>query len=188
VETKKATGVAAGAMNWHDPGVFEVAAEVRKGDSLEAAQDALLEVVEKAADTPFTEAEVERAKQQLLKTRELAAADTSRIAIQLSDWAAQGDWRLYLLHRDRIEAVTPKEVSNVARAYFRSENRTLGVFVPTEKPYKSEIPPTPDLAKILEGYKGRGEIAVGEALDPSPANLDARTQRSTWPAGVKAVL
>jgi zinc protease len=188
VETKKAADVSAGATNWHDPGVFEVSAEIRKGDSLEAAKDTLLEVTEKAADTPFSEVEVERARQQLLKMRELAAADTGRIAVQLSDWAAQGDWRLYLLNRDRIEKVTSKDVESVARKYLRRENRTLGIFIPTDKSEMTDIPPTPDLATLFEGYKGRPELAAGEAFDVSPANIDARSQRTTLPEGIKAVL
>ncbi len=43
VETKKATDVSASAANWHDPGVFDVDVEVRKGDSLEAASDTMLD-------------------------------------------------------------------------------------------------------------------------------------------------
>jgi zinc protease len=188
VETKKATGVAAGATSWHDPGVFEVQAEVRKGDSLDAAKEVMLDVVEKAADAPFTEAEVERAKQQLMKQRELNAADTGRIAIELSDWAAQGDWRLYLLHRDRIEKVTPQQVAEAAKKYLRRENRTLGMFVPSEKSEKVQIPASPDLASLFDGYKGREDIVGGEAFDPSPANLDARSQVVKLPEGIKGIL
>jgi len=188
VETKKATDVSASASNWHDPGLFEVEAEVRKGDSLEAARDILLEVTEKAGNTPFTEAEVERAKQQLLKQRELAAANTSSIAVRLSDWASQGDWRLYFLNRDLIEKVTPKQVQEVAKKYLRRENRTLGMFIPTDKSEKTEIPETPDLAKLFEGYKGREELAAGEAFDVSPANIEARSERLTLPEGIKVAL
>jgi zinc protease len=188
VEAKKATDVQASASNWHDPGVFEVDAEVRKGDSLDAAKDILLDVTEKSGNTPFSEAEVERAKKQLLKRRELAAADTSRIAVQLSDWASQGDWRLYFLHRDRVEKVTPQQVQDVAKKYLRRENRTLGLFIPTDKSEKTEIPPSPDLARVFEGYKGRSEVALGEAFDVSPANIDARTQRTALSEGVKAAL
>ncbi len=188
VETKKATSVSAGATSWHDPGVFEVDAEVRKDDSLDAAKDVMLETVEKAADTPFTEAEVERAKQQLIKQRELSAADTGRIAVELSDWAAQGDWRLYLLHRDRIEQVTPQQVEDVARRYLRRENRTLGMFIPSETSEKTEIPANPDLVALFEGYQGREDVAGGEAFDPTPANLDARSQRITLAEGIKGTL
>jgi zinc protease len=188
VETKKATNVGASATNWFDPGIFEVDAEVRKGDSLDAAKDILLDITETAGDKPISEADVERARQQLLKQRELAASDTSHIAVQLSDWASQGDWRLYFLHRDRIEKVTPQEVREVAKKYLRRENRTLGLFIPTDKSQKTEIPPSPDLAKLLDGYKGRGELELGEAFDVSPANIDARSQRSTLAGGMKAIV
>jgi len=188
VETKLATNVSASSASWHDPGVFEVQAEVRKGDSLDTVRDKLLEITEHSGDEPFSKEEVERAKTQLLKQRELAAADTSRIAVQLSDWASQGDWRLYFMYRDRIEKVTSHEVQEVAKRYLRRENRTLGMFIPTDKPEKAEVPSTPELAKLLEGYKGREALAQGEVFDVSPANIDARSQRVALTAGVKAVL
>jgi zinc protease len=188
VESKIATDVSASASNWHDPGIFEVEAEVRKGDSLDKARDVLVDVTEKAGTTQFSADEVARAKLHLLKQRELAAADTSRIAVQLSDWASQGDWRLYFLHRDQIEKVTAQEVQEAAKKYLVRENRTLGMFIPTDKSLKTEVPETPDLAKLLAGYKGREEAAVGEAFDVSPANIDARTQRSTLDEGIKVAL
>jgi zinc protease len=188
VETKKAVDVLAAASSYFDPGVFEVEAEVRKGESLDAARDILLSVTEKAGSTTFSEDEVNRAKLQLLKQRELAAADTSRIAVQLSEWASQGDWRLFFLHRDQIEKVTAKDVQDVANRYLRRENRTLGVFIPSDKSQKTEIPETPDLVKVLNGYKGREDVAAGEVFDVSPANLDARTTRATLPEGIKVAM
>ncbi len=188
VETKLATDVSAGNVSWHDPGVFMVQAEVRKGDSLDTVRDKMLEIIESAGNKPFSEEDVERAKQQILRRRELAAANTSRIAVQLSEWAAQGDWRLYFLYRDRIETVTRQQVQQVAKQYLRRENRTLGTFIPTDEPQKTEIPPTPDLAALFDGYRGRGEIAQGEVFDVSPANIDARSQRVMLPEGIKAVL
>jgi zinc protease len=188
VETKLATSVSVGNPSWHDPGLFMVTADVRKGDSLEAVRDKMLEVLETAGETPFSTEEVERAKQQILRQRELAAGDTSRIAVQLSEWAAQGDWRLYLLYRDRIETVTPQQVQAAAKQYLRRDNRTLGMFIPTDEPIKTEVPPAPDLAEVFQGYKGRGEMAQGEAFDVAPANIDARSQRLTLTEGVKAVL
>ncbi len=188
VESKKATSVSAGAYSFHDPGVFAFEAEVRKENSLDDVRDTMLDVIENATKTPFTKEEVDRAKQQLIKQRELSAADTSRIAVELSDWAAQGDWRLYLLHRDRIEAVTPEEVTEVANKYLRRENRTLGMFVPSEKSEKVEVPASPDLAALFENYKGREDIAAGEAFDPTPANLDMRSQQVSLPEGVKGIL
>ena len=37
----------------------------------------------------------------------------------------------------------------------------------------------PDVAKLVDGYKGRAAISQGEAFDPSPANIDARTEKTT---------
>ncbi|REK12908.1 MAG: insulinase family protein [Planctomycetota bacterium] len=188
VKSKQATAVGSSASNWHDPGVFQVEAEVRKGDSLDEVKDILLDVVESSGDSTFSEEEVERAKQKLLKQRELAATDTSRIAVQLSDWGAQGDWRLYLLHRDRLEKVTPEMVQDVAKRYLRRENRTLGIFIPSEKSEKAEVPPRPDLAALFDGYQGREEVALGEAFDPTPKNIDERSQNVTLSGGIKGIL
>jgi hypothetical protein len=35
---------------------------------------------------------------------ELGLNDASRVGLQMSEWIAQGDWRLFFLHRDRVAA------------------------------------------------------------------------------------
>ena len=178
VETKKATSAGAYNLQLHDPGVLTVSAEVREGQSLDAAREALLDTVENAAVTPFSANEVNRAKTALLKYVELMLNDSESAAIQLSEWAAIGDWRLFFLHRDRIQAVTPEDVTRVAATYLKPSNRTLGEFIPTPTPNRADMPPRVDLAAMLQGYQGRGEVALGEAFDPSPANIEKRVTRS----------
>ena len=75
----------------------------------------------------------------------------------------------------------------MAARYFKPSNRTLGLFIPTAKPDRAEIPATPDLAATLKDYKGDATVAAGEAFDPSPANIEARTARSTA-GGLKLAL
>lgn len=188
VATGKATKVSCGATSWHDAGVFEVEVEVRRQDSLEAARDIMLQVCENVGKDGVTKEEVERAKQTLLKQRELSAANTSSIAVELSNWASQGDWRLYLLYRDRIEKVTTADVDRVASAYLKPNNRTVGMFIPTDKTERITIPESPDLAKLFEGYKGREELAVGEAFDVDPIAIEKRVTRTNVADGVKAAL
>jgi zinc protease len=185
VETHKATEVSASASNYHDAGLFEVDAMVRRDSSLDDVRDILLNVTEHVGDAGITQEEVDRSKLLILKHREATAANTSAIAVQLSEWAAQGDWRLYFLHRDRIEKVTVKDVDEAANRYLTRNNRTLGMFIPTEKTDRVTIPNSPNLAKLFDGYKGREAIAAGEAFDVSPANIEARTKRSTLAEGVK---
>ncbi len=146
----------------------------------------MISVVEEIARSGVTQEEVDRARQKILKDRELAAADPNRIAIELSEWAAQGDWRLYFLNRDRIEQVTPAQVKEVAEKYFTTSNRTVGFFVPTAKRERTPIPAAPDIAKLLEGYTGR-QVKAGssEASDVAPLAIEARLQRPEPIAGVK---
>ena len=72
----------------------------------------------------------------------------------MSEYIAQGDWRLFFLRRDRIRDLKPDEVARVAAAYLKPSNRTVGTFVPTAKPDRAIIPPRPDVAKMLEDYTG----------------------------------
>ena len=188
VETKKASQVSGQDYSLHDPGALLIMAEVTKGKSLEEARDTMLSVLERVGEEGVTAEEVERARQQLLKQRDLAADDPNRIAIQLSDWAAQGDWRLYFLDRDRIEQVTPEQVKAVARNYLRPSNRTIGLFIPTDKAERTPVPATPDLAAMVENYKGRDTGSAGESFDVAPARIEARVQRPEPVEGIKVAL
>lgn len=188
VESGKATSVYSNATSWHDAGVFELEAEVRRESSLDEVRDTMLKTAENVGSEGVTTEELQRAVQKILKRRELAAADTSEIAVDLSNWAAQGDWRLYFLYRDRIEKVTPEDVQRVAEKYLTPNNRTVGIFIPTNETQRVTVPETPDLAALLDGYKGREEIAAGEAFDVSPKNIEFRTTRSTLPEGLQMAL
>jgi len=188
VETKRASSVMGAAFSWHDPGILLLFAEVAQGNEPDIVLDAMIDTVDQLVQDGVTEQEVERIRQQLLKQRELAAANTSRLAIQLSEWAAQGDWRLYFLHRDRLEKVTPDDVARVAKHYLKPDNRTIGQFLPTKSPERTIVPPTLDLAAVLKGYTGREETAAGEAFDVSPKNIEMRTQRVTLPSGIPVAM
>jgi zinc protease len=188
VETKKAASADAFASREHDPGLFEMNAEVPKDNSLDEVESIMLTTAENLADHPVTSEEVSRAKQQILKAREMAAADTSRIAVSLSEWAAEGDWRLYFLYRDRIEQVTPEAVQAAAAKYLQRDNRTIGLFIPTDKAEKVAIPPTPDVAGLVADYKGRAAMAQGEIFEATPANIEVRAHRQDLPEGIKVTL
>jgi zinc protease len=76
----------------------------------------------------------------------------------------------------------------VAAGYLKSSNRTLGLFIPTPKPDRAEIPATPDVAAAVKDYKGDAAIAAGEAFDPSPSNIESRTTRADVAGGMKLAL
>lgn len=188
VESKKASQVFSFPFIFGEPSLLLVGAAVRQEDSLDAARDTLLQVVESLAKNPVTKEEVERGKAQLLKQIELNLNSSDQVGVELSEWIGQGDWRLLFINRDRLRKLTPEDVQRVGTTYVKQSNRTLGLFIPTPKPDRAEIPPLPDVAALVKDYKGDATIAVGEAFDPSPANIESRTTRSTTNGGLKLVL
>jgi zinc protease len=189
VETRKATSVSGYFQPLHDPGFLMFSAEVRQDQSLDEARTALLQTLDAAAGAaPITQEEVDRARAMILKHVDLMLNNPDRVGLRLSEYIGMGDWRLFFVNRDRVRQATVEDVQGVAKAYLKPDNRTVGVFVPTAKPDRAEIPPPPDVAAMLKDYKGDAAIAAGEAFDPSPENIDARTRRSEFPDGLKIAL
>jgi zinc protease len=188
VETKKAASVSSLNIPLHDPGLLVFFAEVRKEQSLDAARNALVQTVQEVATKAPTQEEVDRERTGLLKNIDLTLNSAEQVGLELSEWMAQGDWRLFFLHRDQLKKVTPADVQRVAAAYLKPTNRTVGLFIPTEKPERADIPPTPDVSALVKDYKGSAVVAEGEAFDPSPSNIETRTIRSDVPVGLKLAL
>jgi zinc protease len=188
VETKKASSVSGFLPFLRDPGFLLLQAEVRQDSALEDAQKTMLETIDGLQKTPATKEEVERARARLLKEIDLTLNSADRVGLQMSEWIGAGDWRLFFLNRDRIKKVTVEDVQRVAAAYLKPANRTVGLFLPTGKPDRAEIPAAPDTAALLKGYKGEPLAAAGEAFDPSPSNIQARTRLSELPGGMKVAL
>ena len=188
VETKKASSVGGFFQALHDPGFLMLTAEVRQEDAIGPTRQAMLQTIDALRTTPPTKEEVERARVSLLKEIDLLLNSADRVGLNLSEWIGTGDWRLFFLHRDRLRKVTPEDVRRVADEYLLASNRTVGTFLPTAKPDRSEIPPAPDVAALLKDYKGDPPIARGEAFDPAPANIEALTKREALPNGMKLAL
>ncbi len=189
VETKKASNVSGMAYGLHDPGVLEISAQVDKDKKLDEVREPLLHSLEQLGSRKFTQEEVDRAKRQLLKQRELLLTQSNRIGTELSEWVARGDWRLFFLHRDRLEKVTPQDVQRVAGKYLVRSNRTVGLYIPTDKAERAPVPETPAIASLVKDYKGRADLAAGEAFEPTAENIVRREQtRELEPSGVKVAL
>ena len=189
VETGLAADTSVSTYRLKEPGVLLVTAESRREDDLGEAVQAMLATMQGLADSPPTAEEVDRAKRELAADFERAFNDPVVVARYLGEWAALGDWRLMLLHRDRVAEVAPADVLVVAKAYLQSSNRTVGYFHPTDEvPPRVEIPPSPDLAALVSTYSGGRAVSRGEAFEPTPANIDSRTIVLTLDNGVRVAV
>jgi zinc protease len=189
VETKKATSVGGYFQALHDPGFVLFTAEVRQDQPLDQARAALIQTIDGSAGaTALTKEEVERARASLLKNIDLMLNNADRVGLRLSEDIGMGDWRLFFINRDRVRKASLEDVQRVAHDYLKPANRTIGQFLPTPKPDRAEVPPPPDVAALVQDYKGDAAIAAGEAFDPSPSNIESRTERSELPSGLKVAL
>jgi len=172
-----------------DPGFVMLGAQVGPGQDPEKARQALLTTIETVAQHPITQEELDRAKSKWLKSWDMGFADPQHVGVALSEAVAQGDWRLFFLQRDRVKAATLADVQRVAQETFLTSNRTLGEYVPTPSPVRAPAPQRVDVPAMFKDFKAQAAAAAVESFDASPANIDARTQRTTLPqTGVKVAL
>jgi zinc protease len=161
--------------------VLAVGAQIEGKQTLAAAEAALLKATESVKT--ISAEELKRAIQeneaefnQLLKSPET-------IAIALSESIGHGDWRLLFAQREAVKRVTAAEIARVAGAYLKPDNRTVGVFIPTERPNRAAIAATVDAKALADATTFAAPRKQGERFDPSPAALEARTLRGALSAG-----
>ncbi len=179
VETGMAAQVFGFGWTTHDPGFIGFGAVVRKGQPLEPVRNKLIEIVENSLRrTAPTAEEMDRVRRQAETEAERTLNDPQAIGVRLSEYMAVGDWRLFFQFRNAMQSVPSAAVQQVAQQYFRRDNRTVGLFIPDDNPQRTDVPAPPPLAQVLKDLKPRAEAAAGEAFDPTPANIDARTRRA----------
>jgi zinc protease len=170
-----------------DPGFALFGAQLGPAQEVDAARRELLATLESVASEPITAEELERAKTKWLKGWELAFTNPETMGISLSESVAQGDWRLFFLTRDRVRDVTLEQVQRVAVQRLLESNRTLGVYLPTDKPQRAPEPARVDVAAEMKTFKPQSAAAAVEAFEATPANIERRTERFEV-GGVKVAL
>ncbi len=188
VEKQLAAAAFSFSQGLQDPGFTLMGLQLAPGQDVDKARDAMLATIESVASEPVTQEELDRARLKYLKGWELAFTNPEQVGVALSESIAQGDWRLFFLNRDKVRQITLADVNRVAAGYLLRDNRTLGLYVPTEKPVRAPAPARVDVAAQVTGYKGDAVAAQAEAFDATPANIDKRTRTSALANGAKLSL
>lgn len=161
------------------PGYVFFGAVLEPGMDADKALSALTGALENLEREPLQEADLERSRNKWLTGWERSYANPASLASSLSEAAAEGDWRLFFLRRDRVEAVTLEDVQRVTAAWLTPANRTSGRYIPTDAPRRAPDAAELDVQALVADYTGRDEASAVDAFDASPANIDASTQRET---------
>lgn len=179
VPSKHAASVFGFTMDRTAPGTVMFGASLQPGMNQAESLKTLTHTLESITKHPFTQEELDRVRNQWLKSWDQMFSDAQKVSSGLSEAVAVGDWRLWFLARDRIRATTLAQVQQAAEQYLTQSNRTEGQYVPTEKPVRAPAFSKPDLAAELKDYVGDAQLKQAEAFDPDPKNIDQRTQRKT---------
>ncbi|HJV62262.1 MAG TPA: pitrilysin family protein [Albitalea sp.] len=183
--------LAAGTFAWSqamaEPGFAIFGAQLAPGQDVDRARSELLTTLESTAREPISDDEVRRAKSKWAKSWEQSFTNPESVGLALSEYVSLGDWRFFFLLRDRVRDITTADVQRVATAYLIPTNRTLGTYLPSDKPLRAPEPKDVDIAQQMKSFKPQQAAAAAEAFEATPANIDKRTQHVTV-GGVKAAL
>ncbi len=188
VKAQQATRISGNTYLLHDPGAYYFSAEVPKDKSLAEVKKIADTVIQAIAAKGVTEEEMKRAKLALGNADTDLFNNSQELALQLAEWTAMGDWRLFFINRDRVQKVTAADVQKLAQTYFTPVNRTLGFYYPTEKPERVAIATVADVTKVADSYVPSKDVKSGEVFDISAENLLKRSQRSKLPNGLVVTL
>ncbi len=178
VESGKAVAIASIPLGSYAPGLQIIGAVVKKGQPIESVRDELVAAIESFGKNPPSKEEMDRVVRKNANAVEKILNDHEKIGVVMSEIIALGDWRYLFQNRDQQTKITAAQVQAAANAYFRRDNRTVGMFLPEDAPQRAEIPAAPSIDEVMKGYTGKADTGNAENFDPTPANIDQRTQRS----------
>lgn len=122
------------------PCLFYIYATAARGAGVAPVEEAALTVIEEVKEGDIPPREFEKVINQLRARYVFDTDSVSEQAHMLGFFATLGDHTFGETFLDRVEEVTAKDCSRVARAYLTEENRTVGWYLPTER---KEADPTP---------------------------------------------
>jgi zinc protease len=120
-----------------DPYLFFFDATATPGRDIKDVEDALYAEIEKIKTDPPSEREIQKAKNQIESSFIMGQDSIYIQAMKYGIFEMLGDWRLIDRYLDGIRKVTPEDAVRVAKKYFKEDNRTVGILIPTKK-VKSE--------------------------------------------------
>lgn len=187
-EQRIAASVSGYAVPLAEPSAMLLGADAPPGGDAQALSAQLIKVVEGVSAQPITPAELERARTRWLNRWDKLYGDPQQVGTVLSEYLAAGDWRLFFLVRDRVRAAQLEDVQRVAAERLLPSNRTLALYLPTEKPQRAPKPEHVDVAAQLKAFVPQPAAAAAAAFDAAPLAIERQLQRIALPGGAQAVL
>lgn len=188
VDSKLSSSVYGYTQTLKDPGFSYFACEVPKDKDLNAAQNAFLETMNKVPEMTFTEEDLTRAKNELVKNIENTYNKTINFSIALTEFIGAGDWRLFFVYRDNIEKLTLADIQNAAKKYYLTTNRTWGKFIPDTKNERTKVAEVGDISALVTNYKGKTVDTTAGKFNASVETILKLSEEGKLASGGKYIL
>jgi zinc protease len=189
VESKLAANLFGYSISTYDPGFTYFECSVPAGKSLDSAKAAFLTAADHLKDYTVTQEDLDRARNALDKQISDMKNNTIEFCIGLAEIVGAGDWRLFYIYRDRVDALTLADVQACLHKYYLTSNRTVGVFIPDKNPERVVVAERPDVAALVKGYKGKeAGPASTETFEATIPNIKKRTEYGQLSNGMKYAL
>ncbi|MFH6987640.1 M16 family metallopeptidase [Flavobacterium collinsii] len=173
VETQKVSSIYYWQPTTRDASFVYFGVAVPNDKDVVATKELVRAELDKIGSTKYTDEDVSRAKAKIIKQIESVKNNTVSFAINLTEIIGAGDYRLGFLYRDAIENLTKEDIQRVAEKYFRSNNRTVGVFIPSKDEQRVRPAEYTDeqLLVFTKDYKGKALEKEAAPFEASIKNL-----------------
>jgi len=117
-----------------DPSLFYFYAEPLPGKDVSQLEAAIYAEIEKLQSEPVSPREIEKAKNQLEASFTFGQDSLFYQGLLLARYELVSTWKDIAKYIPAIRAVSAEDVTRVARKYFLSRNRTVGLLLPEDGP------------------------------------------------------
>ncbi|KRD06563.1 peptidase M16 [Flavobacterium sp. Root901] len=187
VETQKVSNIYFWQPTVRDASFIYFGVAVPNDKDVYTTKDIVRSELDKIGTIKYTDQDVNRAKAKIIKQIETVKNNTISFAINLTEIIGAGDYRLGFLYRDEVEKLTKEDIQRVAEKYFKANNRTVGVFIPSkdETRVKSNEYTDEQLAALAKDYKGKALEKEAAAFEASIKNLKQNFVEGKLSNGIK---
>ncbi|MDR3340121.1 MAG: insulinase family protein [Candidatus Symbiothrix sp.] len=187
IDTHLATNIEGHQPTLRDAAFAYFYLSVPKEKNIDEIKTTFVNELNKIGTTAYTEEDLNRAKAKLLKSIENITNNTLNKVINATEIIGAGDYRLFFIYRDNVEKLTLDDLNRVAKKYFLSNNRTLGVFIPAKEEIrvKSDEITDEQIAEMVGNYEGKVQDEELKSFEASIANIKANLTEKTLANGLK---
>ncbi len=137
-------------LTQRDPGLMMITAMTVKDNEAEV-RSTMLEEIERLRDEPLTEEELDEAKRVLRISYAFSNESYTDQAGALGFYEAISTYTDAVEYIERVEAVTPEQLQEVARRYLAPDRHTLAIIRPKQAPGEVEEARVPCESSLSQG-------------------------------------